>query len=250
MTGQDPESAKVPDLSRNISVLLPLALLGAIVALSAALYGTDLYDILIRSELGLIENGTALLALVVTGMAIHAWRYSGVMEPRSIFKIWLGFFALGGFVLAGEEINWGQHFFQWETPDYFLEHNFQLETNLHNILRVTEVGPKFLLHMAAIFGGIIWPALVKFGKLPAPRAPGFFYWLMPTGAVFTAASIAIGIRIIERVLANMDLYQWGLKFKEFKELNEFFLILFVIYYLASLAIRARAFTRGTMTAPS
>jgi hypothetical protein len=240
MNGDDQKGAPAPDLSRNVSVLLPLALLGGLIAVSVPIYGTDLYDTLIRSELGLIENGTALLALGVTIMAIRAWRYSGVMAPPLVFKLWLAFFALGGVYLAGEEISWGQHFFRWESPEYFQQENLQRETNLHNLVHMAELLPKFLLHMAAIFGGIIWPALVRFTRLRGPRAPGFFYWLMPTWAVFTAACIAIAIRIVERILANMGLRDQGLDFKEFKELNEFFLFLFVVYYLASLAVRARA----------
>ena len=38
------------------------------------------------------------------------------------------------FLVAGEEISWGQHIFGFSSGDYFLEHNRQQETNLHNFI--------------------------------------------------------------------------------------------------------------------
>ncbi len=40
--------------------------------------------------------------------------------------------ALGSLYIAGEEMSWGQHFFHWNTPEYWAEVNRQQETNLHN----------------------------------------------------------------------------------------------------------------------
>jgi hypothetical protein len=35
---------------------------------------------------------------------------------------------------AGEEISWGQRIFGWSSPGFFLQHNAQHETNLHNLV--------------------------------------------------------------------------------------------------------------------
>lgn len=53
-------------------------------------------------------------------------------------KQWFGlsvlvFLSLVLFVMAGEEISWGQRIFEWQTTGYFSEHNVQGETNLHNL---------------------------------------------------------------------------------------------------------------------
>jgi len=234
---------ELPDLSRTVSVGLPFALLGALLAVGALSYGSGFYATFIRSELGVIENGTALLALLVAVLAIRAWRETRVMAPRWFFRLWMAFFVLGGVFLAGEEISWGQHFFHWASPQYFRGANIQGETNIHNLWHLSEILPKFLLHTAAVLGGILWPLIAGRGRIPAPKAPGFLYWLMPTRAVVSAASIAIGIRVVERVLANMHLREKGLAYNEFKEANELFLILFVAFYLASLVVRARAYAR-------
>jgi hypothetical protein len=37
-------------------------------------------------------------------------------------------------VIFGEEVSWGQWLWRWESPEVFVEHNLQKETNLHNFL--------------------------------------------------------------------------------------------------------------------
>lgn len=43
-----------------------------------------------------------------------------------------GLFVLILFVMAGEELSWGQRIFQWSTPDSIAANNQQRETSLHN----------------------------------------------------------------------------------------------------------------------
>ena len=47
------------------------------------------------------------------------------------FVFGLGLFC---FLVAMEEISWGQRLLGYRAPDYFLEQNFQQELNLHNII--------------------------------------------------------------------------------------------------------------------
>mgnify|MGYP001406462445 CR=1 FL=1 len=57
-----------------------------------------------------------------------------------------------------EEISWGQHFFGWISPDFFMEHNNQKETNLHNISNLFDQLPRSLL---SIWCGLSF-VIVKF----------------------------------------------------------------------------------------
>ncbi len=41
------------------------------------------------------------------------------------------------FVVAMEEISWGQRVFAYRPPAYFLEHNFQQELNFHNVMKTS-----------------------------------------------------------------------------------------------------------------
>ena len=46
--------------------------------------------------------------------------------------------ALSCLYIAGEEMSWGQHFFHWNTPEYWAMVNRQEETNLHNTWAIFE----------------------------------------------------------------------------------------------------------------
>lgn len=61
------------------------------------------------------------------------------------------------FLVFGEEISWGQHFFKWETPEVFQEANFQQETNLHNFFNPVfrYLYPEFGIGLL-IFLSLIW----------------------------------------------------------------------------------------------
>ena len=47
-------------------------------------------------------------------------------------RLLLGFAALA-FLVAMEEVSWGQTLFSWSTPEALQELNIQSETNLHNL---------------------------------------------------------------------------------------------------------------------
>ncbi len=65
-----------------------------------------------------------------------------------------------------EEISWGQHFFRWTSPDFFIAHNNQKETNLHNISNLLDQVPRSLLSIwcALSFVIIKLPYLHKLNK--------------------------------------------------------------------------------------
>lgn len=75
-------------------------------------------------------------------------------------KQWLavslvGVLSLVLFIMAMEEISWGQRVFQWQTSSYFSEHNVQDETNLHNLNTQ-------LFQDVLFFGGFILLAALPF----------------------------------------------------------------------------------------
>ena len=58
--------------------------------------------------------------------------------------------ALSCLYIAGEEMSWGQHFFHWNTPEYWAEVNRQEETNLHNTYAVFEKWPRAILEVGVV----------------------------------------------------------------------------------------------------
>lgn len=69
--------------------------------------------------------------------------YGSLIISRRLFIRWkairfpekLGFvlMALAMFAGFGEEISWGQRIFNLQSPDFFINHNLQNETNIHNL---------------------------------------------------------------------------------------------------------------------
>ena len=62
----------------------------------------------------------------------------------------------------GEEISWGQHFFNWSTPEWFINNNLQNETNIHNISNIFDQLPRSLVLMWCAFSVPIILILSKF----------------------------------------------------------------------------------------
>lgn len=84
-------------------------------------------------EDGFIENLTALFLFLCSIVCLFR-----VFEYRKMKKsLWVFTYAALAvlfFFAAGEEISWGQRIFGIESNEFFLEHNKQAETNLHNMI--------------------------------------------------------------------------------------------------------------------
>lgn len=85
-----------------------------------------------------INEDGAIEWLTVVGFVLGSWvcfyRAVTLRSKRQIqfiaLTLLLGFAFL---FVAGEEISWGQRIFQFQSPDWFLTHNEQGETNIHNL---------------------------------------------------------------------------------------------------------------------
>lgn len=101
------------------------------------------------AEDGFLESITVLSLFLV--MLICISRIFKLRQSRSLaFLGMTAFIALVGLFGAGEEISWGQRIFNWQTPEYFLEHNKQEETGLHNL--VIEINGERLSVNKIVFG--------------------------------------------------------------------------------------------------
>lgn len=78
------------------------------------------------------EYATALAllsgGLIISRRLIINWKAINFPE-----KLGFVMMALAMFVGFGEEISWGQRIFSLQTPDFFINHNLQNETNIHNL---------------------------------------------------------------------------------------------------------------------
>ena len=60
-----------------------------------------------------------------------------------------------------EEISWGQHLFQWESGNFFIQYNNQDETNFHNISNLLDQVPRTLLALWCVACFLIFQPLKK-----------------------------------------------------------------------------------------
>lgn len=81
------------------------------------------------SEDHLLENLTAIFFFLASMLLFVKF-----FRPGIYYRWWLLLAALMFFVVAMEEISWGQRIFGWSTPASLSAHNYQNETNLHNVL--------------------------------------------------------------------------------------------------------------------
>jgi hypothetical protein len=113
------------------------------------------------------ENVTALayLAASITAAVIA---FTLLRRSDRLFASLYAVLTLGFFLIAGEEISWGQRIFQVQSPEFFLQHNLQQEINIHNfltwrLLHTIYIVVSFLM----AFGWYIVPLLL-------PRLPAHF----------------------------------------------------------------------------
>ena len=98
------------------------------------------------AENNVVELATCLAYLLASAaavsLAVDLWR-----QNYPIFSLMYSVLSTGLFVIAMEEISWGQHLLKNPTPKFFQEYNRQGETNFHNI-------DAFPLHAAFIMVGL------------------------------------------------------------------------------------------------
>ena len=140
---------------------LVLAALGYGAALF--LWNPDFYQRSVQEDEYL--EWTTFWAFVLAGIAYVS---AGLRYRRTQGRIPWFFAGLALFcgLVAMEEISWGQRLFAYRPPVYFLEHNFQQELNLHNVVEDDLRQAAFL---AVVLGyGAVLPLL--FLLAPAHRA--------------------------------------------------------------------------------
>ena len=126
----------------------------------------DLFVKYFKGETGLIENGTFLFLFLSLFIIICI---NKVLKQKKIknfnnfqtkfFQFFLFLSFIGILYFAGEEVSWGQNWFNWKTPDFLLVLNDQSETNIHNISSWFDQKPRIIIETIIILFGFIYPLM-------------------------------------------------------------------------------------------
>lgn len=186
-----------------------------------------------NSENGVVELGQ--FTIIFAAFCVAIWTLLSIRKPYSKWVFgYISFAALCCFYVAGEEISWGQHIWNWNTPEYWTKYNDQHETNLHNTSSWLDQKPRIALELGVMVGGLIVPLLLKF----LPQAlPQRFSMLYPHAHFAPIAAIVLIITIFDKI---DDALPEIVIFQRASEIDEFFLFYFVLLYLLMMRERILA----------
>ena len=138
---------------------------------------------LINKEDGIFEYSTFILLLICCLLSVNlAFKLSG--QYRRVLMC--SFLALVFFVMAGEEISWGQRILNFNTPEIIQTVNVQGETNLHNLLGYFSDH----LFMIIIF---TWGCILPFLAYSNLFCRKLFSWI---GIPIASPGLAIGFLLV------------------------------------------------------
>jgi hypothetical protein len=196
----------------------------------------------VNGELGVVENLTVVLLVLAIVMTVCLlYRYGKFLHLAP--TLFLVVYCLGCIYFAGEEASWGQHWFGWETGQYFLEINDQAETNLHNTSVLLDRTPKGIVSLLIFIGGIAIPLYLRRKALVIDCTKPL-WWLFPTWiclptAVF--ATVATWPSKIERATGTVFYFDGA------QEVKELYIAYFFLIFIVSLYLRLRHYrANGTV----
>ena len=190
------KNSKKKDLHPLVWFFLPIFIL--LIFLFVKQINNSFFVNFFLGESGIIENGTFIILLfaIITSISL-------IKKIRKKFKkknllLFIIFITLGLIYFAGEEINWGQHWFYWEANKFFETYNDQYirdtsETNFHNISSWFDQKPKILLTILILFGGIFCPFYFSVNK----NIYSFKYLIIPNIYCFPTAFIFLFFYLLD-----------------------------------------------------
>ncbi len=187
---------------------------------------------------GVLELSQFLLAL---GGFIIALRlmFRPYVQGWGLLLAACAVFAVACLFIAGEEHSWGQHFFHWNTPDYWSQINRQNETNLHNSFSALNHLPQVFLEIGIVVGGILMPLWQRF---VGPFADPLLKLFAPPAQLMPIALCALLFKIAKKIGnddAALDLVTRP------SEAMELYFYLFIFGYLVVFARRIAALQAHT-----
>ncbi len=185
---------------------------------------------------GLIENLTVIILIpgIIAGLYSFL-QLRRIMKPWWI-PYWILMWSLACIYFMGEEISWGQWYFQWDTPEGFSQLNSQNETNLHNMSSWLNQKPRALVELWIFVSGVILPIYRKFKQKQKQNTINWQYWFFPLSSILTTGVFFTIIRLADW-FGSKDIHH----LLGHSELRELCVALFLSLFLISFTIREKEF---------
>lgn len=202
-----------------------------------------LYARIFEGEHGFVENATALVLASAALLALLARRLVGRLGLRACGHL-LALYAVFCLLLTAEELSWGQHWIGWRSPELFIEHNLQKETNLHNLSWDTLDWPWRLTWMSTVLFGGALPLWLRWRPIPQWLQRHWLLWLIPTVVCVPAAAVQLLIHAAARLVTHTGFSAGAGPGINLNEAAELYLAIFLLIYAASLHLRLRRLTQA------
>ncbi|WP_417430322.1 hypothetical protein [Kiloniella sp.] len=198
------------------------------------------YEYYIESERrGIVENAAFVMLVPAVIFGFLAWRMRDAL-PSKYLGYWLMLSTIAVFIAAGEEASWGQHWFQWETPESLAAINDHNETNFHNTLNGHDTTIKSIIMVGMAIGTIVIPLIIKFGYMTKPAMGSALYWLFPTIVGLPVTIYCLVSRVLRQLFQKWTRLDELMYFDmDLNELSEFYVACFLFFYLFSFWYRLR-----------
>lgn len=169
------------------------------------------------------EDGVVqwLTMVALAASAIYAFLMSVAIRKQTRFRgasvVWclLGILLVFG---AMEEISWGQRIFVWKSPEWFIRHNAQQETNIHNLViggvKLNKLVFGKVLAILLFFYMLVLPILYRFNTAVKKYIDRFTIPICQNYQVLTLILIFVAIDLSHIMVNEVP--------KKINELHEFF----------------------------
>lgn len=145
------------------------------------LYALLFYIYLVNKELFLFINAEDTLVEYCTSISFLLSSFGLFWLQKfikiKVIRIGVLLAAIGLFVIAGEEVSWGQRLLNIETPEVIAENNTQGELTLHNLSFIYPlVVPAYI--MVGLMAGFIAPVLkILLSKVKSVKISEYTTWI-------------------------------------------------------------------------
>jgi hypothetical protein len=201
-------------------VLLPLLTLAAVLA--AAHIGGSVRYWTLGSRVGVMESLTGALALAAGIVSLFAFFQPTIRRDWKV-RTWLFAFFIAMVYFAGEDLNWGQYYFGWASPEYFQLHNKENETNLHNMSHWFNQKPRQVLQLWLVVACILVPLGWSLPKRLTARFVPAMFW--PDARLVLIAALAMLIEVVD-LLSKSGFIPRTLRWSEVQEIYFVYACLF------------------------